>query len=300
MNTVIETKGLVKTYNKKFKLGELDIAFPKGFSTALIGANGAGKTTLMDIICGITAATHGEINYFGEATDADSGDIKERIGYCAAQGFFPPSWKPSDIALSMGLAFESFDKERFYKLCKELGVMENEKKQKSLSQMSDGNKMRTYLASVFARKTQLLVLDEPGSSLDPLMRDRLCDRFRDYIDSGNGENSIIFSTHNIADMENAADYAVFMDKGRVIEQGFIEQLKDKYTIVSADAADKEKIAPLMLSVSGSKNTVTGLALAKNRLRLEQLGAATERPALQQLSIELLKIAESDCTFGKEV
>ena len=82
--------------------------------------------------------------------------------------------------------------------------------------------MRVFLASAFARETDLLVLDEPGSSLDPLMRDRLCDRFRDYIDSGNGERSIIFSTHNIADMENAADYVIFMDNGKVVEQGFTE------------------------------------------------------------------------------
>ncbi len=290
MDSVIKINKLIKQY-KGFKLGEIDLEIPKGFSTALIGANGAGKTTLMDILCGITAKTSGEIEYFGEGTDIDSGDIKEKIGYCASQGFFPASWKLKDIELSMSYAFAGFDKEKFHALCSELGLLEGGGAKKQLLKMSDGNKMRAYLAAVFARKTNLLVLDEPGSSLDPLMRDRLCDKFRGYIDDGNGENSIIFSTHNIADMENAADYAVFMAKGKIIEQGFIEELKDKYIMVSADTADREKIAPLMLTVSSGRTTVGGLALAEDAERLKATGALTEQPSLQQLSVELLKKAE---------
>ena len=290
MDSVIKINKLIKQY-KGFKLGEIDLEIPKGFSTALIGANGAGKTTLMDILCGITAKTSGEIEYFGEGTDIDSGDIKEKIGYCASQGFFPASWRLKDIELSMSYAFAGFDKEKFHALCSELGLSEGGGAKKQLLKMSDGNKMRAYLAAVFARKTNLLVLDEPGSSLDPLMRDRLCDKFRGYIDDGNGENSIIFSTHNIADMENAADYAVFMAKGKIIEQGFIEELKDKYIMVRADTADREKIAPLMLTVSSGRTTVGGLALAEDAERLKATGALTEQPSLQQLSVELLKKAE---------
>lgn len=290
MDSVIKINKLIKQY-KGFKLGEIDLEIPKGFSTALIGANGAGKTTLMDILCGITAKTSGEIEYFGEGTDIDSGDIKEKIGYCASQGFFPASWRLKDIELSMSYAFAGFDKEKFHALCYELGLSEGGGAKKQLLKMSDGNKMRAYLAAVFARKTNLLVLDEPGSSLDPLMRDRLCDKFRGYIDDGNGENSIIFSTHNIADMENAADYAVFMAKGKIIEQGFIEELKDKYIMVSADTADREKIAPIMLTVSSGRTTVGGLALAEDAERLKATGALTEQPSLQQLSVELLKKAE---------
>lgn len=204
---------------------------------------------------------------------------------------FPANWKVRDIALSMSLAFDKFSKDRFYSLLGELGVTDEKNSKKPLSSMSDGMKMRVFLASAFARETDLLVLDEPGSSLDPLMRDRLCDRFRDYIDSGNGERSIIFSTHNIADMENAADYVIFMDNGKVIEQGFTEDLKDKYIALSAEPESLDKISPLLLCSSHSSSTATGLALAENKLKLEALGAVTERPTLSQLSIDLMKIAE---------
>ena len=90
---------------------------------------------------------------------------------------------------------------------------------KSVKKLSDGNRMKLMLAAVLSRDTELLIMDEPASPLDPLMREQLCDRMRDYLEEGDGERSIFFSTHNIADMENAADYAVFMDAGKIIEQG---------------------------------------------------------------------------------
>ena len=291
MKSAITAKGLTKEY-KTFKLGELDFEIPMGFSTALIGANGAGKTTLIDTLCGIIEKTDGEVTYFGEAKETTA-EIKERIGYCAAQSFYPADWTAKNIAVSCEAAFKTFNREKFAKLCDEMGV-ESElsgKKKKNLMQMSDGNKMRIYLASVFARDTDLLVLDEPGSNLDPLMRDRLCDRFRQYIDEGDGEKTIIFSTHNISDMEYAADYVIFMSSGKIVEQGFVEDLKEKYIIVRDDIATYESVKGLLLTKSKNATVYSGLALAENKEKAESLGAGTEIPTLQQLSIEILKLAE---------
>ncbi|MGN0700614.1 MAG: ABC transporter ATP-binding protein [Oscillospiraceae bacterium] len=289
----VSIKGLTKRYSK-FTLGEISLDIPKGFATALIGANGAGKTTLIDVLCGVTPRTSGEVTYFGSETDIADAALRDRIGYCASTGFFPQAWTAKNIAVSMELAFPSFDRKRFEELCEKLGVDgEHTKKQTPMYKQSDGNRMRTALASVFARKTDLLVLDEPGSSLDPLMRDRLCEMLRTYLDEGNGEKSVIFSTHNIADMENVCDYAIFMDNGRVIEQGFVEELKEKYIIARGDAADYEKAASLLLSHSHNRTVFDGLALSENAEQLSAFGADSETPTLQQLSIGLLKYAEEN-------
>lgn len=291
MENILTAKNLIKNYSK-FTLGALDFEIPKGFSTVLIGANGAGKTTLIDILCGVIGISGGTVTYFDKYTDIDSAEVRERIGYCAAQNFFPAMWKPRDIAESMSIAYQKFDREKFNRLCAELNVdTESTKKARAMYKQSDGNRMRLALAAVFARDTDLLVLDEPGSSLDPLMRDRLCDRFREYLDEGNGEKSILFSSHNISDMENAADYAIFMDTGKIIERGFVEDLKEKYVIIHGDAADYSKAKPLMLSHSANKTAFSGLALAKNSARLEESGAVCERPTLGNLGVELLKYAE---------
>lgn len=289
----VSIKGLTKRY-AKFTLGEISLDIPKGFATALIGANGAGKTTLIDVLCGVTPRSDGAAVYFGESDDISSPALRDRIGYCASTGFFPQAWTAKNIAVSMELAFPSFDRKRFEELCEKLGVDgEHTKKQTPMYKQSDGNRMRTALASVFARKTDLLVLDEPGSSLDPLMRDRLCEMLRTYLDEGNGEKSVIFSTHNIADMENVCDYAIFMDNGRVIEQGFVEELKEKYIIARGDAADYEKAASLLLSHSHNRTVFDGLALSENAEQLAAFGADSETPTLQQLSIGLLKYAEEN-------
>lgn len=261
-------------------------------ATALIGANGAGKTTLIDILCGVTHKTAGDVVYFNEETDIGDPALRERIGYCASTAFFPLTFTAKDIAVSMEIAYKSFDRKKFAELCEKFEVdSENTRKPRNMMKQSDGNRMRTCLASVFARDTDLLVLDEPGSSLDPLMRDRLCDRMREYLDDGDGKRSIIFSTHNIADMENAADYAVFMDRGKVIEQGFIEELKEKYVIARGDAENYDKAKSLLLSGNHNRTTFDGLALAENAEKLAEIGVDSETPTLQQLSIGLLKYAE---------
>ncbi len=290
MNTAIKAVSLTKNF-KDFKLGGLDFEIPKGFATALIGANGAGKTTLLDIICGITSKTDGEITYFNGDTDATA-SVKEKIGYCAAQALFPYEWSAKEIAVSCETAFEGFSRERFAEICKEMGIESELKgKKKPLIKMSDGNRMRMYLASVFARDTELLVLDEPGSNLDPLMRDRLCDRFRQYIDEGEGEKTILFSTHNISDMEYAADYVIFMSEGRIVEKGFVEDLKEKYIIVRDDIATYESAKKYLLTKAKNATVYCGLSLSENRNAIEKIGAAAEIPTLQQLSIEILKLSE---------
>ena len=287
----LSTRGLTKKYSK-FTLGALDLDIPEGFSTALIGANGAGKTTLIDMLCGVIHRTDGEVTYFGGEKDISDPALRERIGYCASNAFFPLGFTAKDIAVSMETAYRSFDRAKFAELCEKFEVdSEHTKKPRPMHKQSDGNRMRTCLASVFARETELLVLDEPGSSLDPLMRDRLCDRMRDYLDEGDGKKSIIFSTHNIADMENAADYAVFMDKGHVIEQGFIEELKEKYIVVSGDSEGWEHAKPLLMSGSHNRTTFEGLALSENARALAETGAEYAAPTLQQLSVGLLKYAE---------
>ncbi len=292
MENAVEIKGLTKKY-KDFTL-DVSAVIPKGFSTALIGANGAGKTTLIDILCGVTAKSGGEAVYFEDMTDTDDDALRNRIGFCSAANYFPLDWKLKTIAECMAIGCDNFDRARFTELCAKWKLgSPDDKKQKNMMKQSDGNRMRAALAAVLARNTDLLVLDEPASSLDPLARDQLCDMFREYLAGRDGERTILFSTHNIADMELATDYAIFMARGRVIEQGFVEDLKEKYILVHGDAETGSKAKPLMLSYSVNSTAFEGIALAENSANLEAVGAINERPTLQQLSVGILRKAEED-------
>ena len=293
MENVLKLNGIVKKY-KDFTLGGIDADIPKGFATALIGANGAGKTTLIDVLCGVTGNDGGKTVYFGKYGDIDSDVLRNKIGYCSSANFFPQDWNVKNIADVMELAFDNFSRERFNGLCRKFKLDSTDgKKQKKLIKMSDGNRMRTYLAAVLARDTELLVLDEPASSLDPLARDMLCDIFREYIAEGGGEKSVLFSTHNIADMEYATDYAIFMANGKIIEKGFVEDLKEKYILVHGEVDKGEQAKKFMMSYTGNSSNFEGIALAENTVMLSQLDTAVEKPNLQQLSVGILRKAEKD-------
>ena len=240
---------------KKFKNFELDIPklqIPKGYATALIGENGAGKSTLLNMLAGIRLDHKGSLYYFEEfdEKERENGKNKERIGYTGTGNFYLPQWKVGQVEEINTLLFEGFHKEKFRSLCKDLAVFGEKAfdSRKKINEMSDGSRMKLMLANVFARDTDCLILDEPASPLDPLMRDKLCEMIQTYIEEGQGEKSVCFSTHNISDMENVTDYAIFMEKGKIVEEGFVEELKQKYVLVKGEAEDIEKAKEILFSI----------------------------------------------------
>ena len=277
-----------------FNLGPLEFEIPAGFTTALIGENGAGKTTLLDALGGITSG-RGKITWLEKYTDLDQNDGEPRneIGWCAANRFFPLTWSLKNIRKSLPLAFDNFDMEKFDSLLKEFGIEEKDSKHlKKISAWSDGNRARLAIASILARDTKLLILDEPDSALDPVIRDVLNSKFRQYINQGNGETSILFSTHNIADMESIVDYVVFLARGRVIATGFVEDLREQYRYVHGpkDALGASKGTEAFDFYYFDDDKVEGLCSVENAEKFEE-GLAVEVPTLQQLSVLILRSGE---------
>jgi len=281
----------INNLTKKFKGFELDIPLlniPKGFATALIGENGAGKSTFINILSGIRLDYKGDISYFGGEGNEEV--IRENIGYTGTGSYFMPHWNLSQIANASGLLFDRFNEEKFYGICNSLGIETSSLKgrNKGFSKLSDGMKMKVILANVFARDTKMLLLDEPASPLDPIMREKLCGMFREYLEEGNGEKSVLFSTHNITDMENVTDYAVIMEKGKVVEYGFVEDLKEKYILVKGDTEDLDKINNVLLNFHKSSYGFEGVCLADDIDRLAGLDISKEVPSLLQISIAVMK------------
>ncbi len=284
----METEASIKIDNiqKKFKGFMLDIPhleIPKGFATALIGENGAGKSTLINILAGVRLDYKGQVEYFGGETDEKS--IREAIGYTAPSCYFMPHWTGKVISEVSSLLFDGFHPERYRELCKEMGM---DKMNKKVSELSDGMRMKTELATVFARDTKCLLLDEPASPLDPLMRDKLCNMIRDYLDEGNGEKSVFFSTHNIADMENVTDYCIIMERGKVVEQGFVEDLKEKYVMVKGELTDAEAAKEYLIGYQKNTYGFEGLCKTEDLDKLAGMDIAMEAPTLSQLSICIMK------------
>lgn len=295
MQNVIQGSNLKKKY-KGFELDIPEFHVPKGFATALIGENGAGKTTLINMMTGIRMDYKGEFSYFDEQ-EKDVDNVKERIGYTGPGNYFLPHWNMKQVAEISDLLFETFDAEKFWDICVELGVCTERKvKGKKVDDLSDGNKVKLMLAAVLARETECLILDEPASPLDPLMRDKLCELIRDYLTEGNGEKSVFFSTHNISDMENVTDYAIIVEHGNIVEEGFVEDLKEKYVVVKGEDKNTARIESLLLGFQQNDYGFEGLCRVADLEKLAGFDITTQIPTLSQISVALMKDSKHPLLF----
>ena len=286
----MESKSVMKAVNlkKKFKGFELSVPelhIPKGYATAQLGEPGAGKSTLLNLHTGIRLDYEGEILYF-DGQEKLSGSVQERIGYTGPGSYFLPHWTVGQVEEISEVLFDGFHRDRFQAICEELNIPTSVTK--DVKKLSDGNRMKLMLAAVLARDTDLLILDEPASPLDPLMRDKLCDIIREYLEQGNGERSVFFSTHNIADMENVTDYAVIMENGTIVEQGFVEDLKEKYVSVKGEAADAERAEKILYTMNRSAYGFEGICLSENMDKLAGMDICVETPTLFQISVAVMK------------
>ena len=333
---VIEAKNIKKEFGR-FSLDIDELNIPAGYATALIGENGAGKSTLLNILAGIRLDYKGSIRYFEKYDDTDRENnpvVKENIGYTGPGTYYFSNWTISNIIEISKILFKSFSAERFRKWCDELAIVDERELDKKISTFSDGNIVKLMLAGVLARDTRLLLLDEPASPLDPLMREKLCDMIGDYISAENGKTrgnagnagnredgenrenaenkgnidlenidlenidleninlnrSVLFSTHNVSDMESITDYAIIMDDGRILERGFVEDLKEKYVYVHAEPEDSDKVKPCFVSYSESKYGIEGLALTEDAAKFSDLDITAEIPTLYQISVGVMKTA----------
>ncbi len=209
------------------------------------------------------------------------------VGYAGPGCYFLPNWKIKQVKEISGLLFDSFSPEVYEEICRELGIGGGDFSKK-VSALSDGNRMKLTLAAVLARDTKCLLLDEPASPLDPLMRDKLCGIIREYLEQGDGERSVFFSTHNISDMENVTDYCIIMENGRIAEQGFVEDLKEKYILVKGEAGDAEAAKKVLYSYSGSSYGFEGICLAEDADKLAGMDICIETPSLFQISVAVMR------------
>lgn len=291
IDAAIELCGYKKEY-KNFQLGPLDLEIPQGFVTALIGENGAGKSTMLDAIGGITSSD-GKIKWLGKYTDIDEENLREDLAWCAPNRFFPGTWTIKNVRKSLNLAFESFNLDDFDRLCEEFKI-ENDfasKSAKKIMNYSDGNRARLALAATLARKTKLLILDEPDSPLDPAARDQLTSKLRAYLNESDGNSSVLFSTHNIADMDRVVDYAIFLCHGKIVLKGFVEDLREEYRYVHGSAALCDQIKDDLSFYFKNDERFEGLIPAADVSKIDGRFAdeiAVEVPTLQQISIVILR------------
>ena len=283
MKNAIEIKGLVKRYDDKFKLGEIDLKIPSGCIIGLIGENGAGKTTLIKSILNIINIDSGNIKIFDKDNKREEKIIKKDIGVVLDNMFFPEVLMAKDIDKVLKDIYEDWDKDLFYKYLDDFNIP----KDKKIKDLSKGMRKKLELACSFAHHPKLLILDEPTSGLDPVVRGEILDIFLKFV--SDDEHTILFSTHVTSDLENIADYIIFINDGNVLLNKTRDDIMDNYGILKCDIDSFKKINKEdIICYKKNKYDYQILICNKNKMKKKYKDFILDKITLDDLMVLMIK------------
>ena len=220
----IEVKGLTKAYESVRALDAVSLTVPQGSVFGFLGPNGAGKTTTLRILAGLARPTSGEAWLLGRDATAPTPELRAEIGFLPDVPAFY-GWMTAERYLRFagelfGLSGAALA-ERVAALLDLAGLSGVPTRIKGYSR---GMKQRLGVAQALIGAPRLLLLDEPTSALDPLGRKEVLD----MIVALAGRTTVFFSTHILADVERVCDRVAVLDRGRVVAQAGIEDLKARH------------------------------------------------------------------------
>jgi len=222
--TAIRTTALTKVYGKKRALDSVDVEVEEGSIFGFLGPNGAGKTTALRILTGLASPTSGSVQILGQDVATAGNSVRAQIGFLPdVPGFY--EWMRAEEFLRFagglfGIGRRVLD-ERVGVLLDLAGLSDVDSE---IGSYSRGMKQRLGVAQALINAPRLLLLDEPTSALDPMGRKDVLD----MLTSLRGRTTVFFSTHILADVERVCDTVAILDRGRVVAQAPIDELKARY------------------------------------------------------------------------
>src|SRR6266704_3496681 len=207
---VIDVTELTRRFDSKTALDSVSLSLPRGAVYGLVGANGAGKTTLIRHILGLLRAESGSVRAFGLDPVADPVGVLSRIGYLSEENDLP-GWMRVDELMRYTRAFYPAWDDAYAEELRRTFALDRAAK---ITNLSKGQRARAGLLIALAHRPELLVLDEPSSGLDPIVRrDILGAVIRTIADEG---RTVLFSSHLLQEVEQVADHVTMIHQGAIV------------------------------------------------------------------------------------
>jgi ABC-2 type transport system ATP-binding protein len=233
-DAALEIRGLEKSF-KSFSLGPIDITVPRGSIYALIGPNGAGKTTTFDLIFGIGAKGAGTIKVLGLDHLEDEVAMKREVAYVSPDLNFK-SWIRVKSVIRFVRSFHpTWDDEYCARL---LDTFDLSLKQ-APGTLSFGSRTKLALVLALSWRPRVLILDEPTIGLDPIAKKVVFTELLEAVE--NGDRTVSLSSHNLADVERFADHVGLIRHGRMLFEGEMAPLVDRFRMVDFTAASASRL-----------------------------------------------------------
>lgn len=217
---MIRVNNLWKTFGRYDALRGLSFQVPEGSALALIGANGAGKTTTIKILMNILKPSHGKAIVLGADSRAISPKELAQIGYVSENQEMPGKLTVAEYLDYLRPFYPDWDKGLEASIRRQLLLPADRK----ISDLSHGMRMKMALACALPYRPRLLILDEPFSGLDPLVRDE----FMEELLHQAGEMTILISSHELGEIEGVATHVTFLDEGRLLFEEGMSELTDRF------------------------------------------------------------------------
>jgi ABC-type multidrug transport system, ATPase component len=216
----VQGSHLSKSYGLKRVIDDLSFEVSRGDVIGVLGKNGAGKTTLLELMLGFTPPSGGAVSVFGHASGQLPGGVKSRVGFVPQQDELLDQLSVADQLKVIASFYEAWDANLIERLCAEWRLDPKAR----IKSMSVGERQKLSILLAFGHRPDLLVLDEPVASLDPMARRQFLEQLVDA--SADGQRAIIFSSHIVSDIERLANRIWILKDGRLDWHGDLDSLKE--------------------------------------------------------------------------
>jgi ABC-2 type transport system ATP-binding protein len=266
---IVETRGLTKKFGRLDAVEDLDLRVPEGSVYALIGPNGAGKTTAIRLLMNILRADRGQADVLGTPSNRLEPRDFQRIGYVSESQKLPDRLSLTHYFEYLRSLYPAWDHGLERQLCAQFELPSTRK----IRHLSHGMRMKALLVGALAYRPKLLVLDEPLSGLDTMVRDEVVNGLLQQA----ADTTILISSHELAEIESFTTHVAFMQNGRLLLQEAIEDLQARFREVHVTLSAVKEL-PQPLPPGWLLPTVEG-----HRMRFVAAHYAGDGPLYQELT-----------------
>lgn len=218
--SIIEIKNLTKDYGNNRGIFNLNLTIEKGEMVGFVGTNGSGKTTTIRHIMGFLKPTEGLVKVNGLSSWENASEIVKMIGYVPGEIAFPDLKTGTEFLKCQAEFLNVKDMRYANELIKRLQLDPNA----NLKRMSKGMKQKTALVAALMNDSPIIILDEPTTGLDPLMRQTFLDIIKEEHQKG---KTIFMSSHSFSELEQTCDKVVLINEGHIIDICNMQEIRNR-------------------------------------------------------------------------
>jgi ABC-2 type transport system ATP-binding protein len=239
---IVEVRKVTRRFGAKVALDGVSLVVPRGAVFGLVGANGAGKTTLIRHVLGLLRAQAGSVRVFGRDPVADPPGVLGRIGYLSEENDLPGWMRVAQLLRYSRAFYPRWDDAYAEELRQTFQLPPGA----TVGSLSKGQRARVGLLIALAHRPELLVLDEPSSGLDPLVRRDILEAIiRTIAEEG---RTVLFSSHLLDEVERVSDHVALLHQGRLVFSAELDDLKETHRCLTLRFAEPRSQPPALAPV----------------------------------------------------